>query len=288
MTRVRWWLAATRPKTLVLSAFPTAAGIAWAAGEGSFDPARAVLTLVCAVLLQILANYVNELGDYERGADTPERLGPPRAVAAGAISPRAMRRAVIVLSAVILALGLVLVARVGWWLLVVGVSALALAWLYTSGWRPLAYIGLGEAVALVFFGPVPSLGAYAIERSTVAAEPLASGIAFGALAAAVLGINNLRDIPLDRRAGKRTLAVRIGRRNATRLVQALLAVPYLVAAFQSIEHPAISSTLVTLPIAWSVAMELPRAEGRAYNRLLARTTLATAAYGSVLIVAILV
>ncbi|GIV54893.1 MAG: 1,4-dihydroxy-2-naphthoate octaprenyltransferase [Candidatus Kapaibacterium sp.] len=286
MKQWRWWVQASRPKTLVLSFFPTACGIAWAWHDGVVIPVRAGITLVCAVLLQVLANYVNELGDYVRGADTPDRLGPPRAVAMGAISPSAMRRASLIVSAVVLALGLVLVAQVGWWLLAVGLAALLLAWLYTMGARPLAYLGLGELAAVVFFGLVPSAGAYAIERLALAAEPIISGLAFGAFAAAVLGINNVRDLQLDRQVGKHTLAVRLGKDAATRLLHLLLAIPYATALVLSIWYPAASSALVTLPFAWTIARDLQHADGKAYNQLLARTLLLTTLYGVLLIGAI--
>ncbi|MCX7930459.1 MAG: 1,4-dihydroxy-2-naphthoate octaprenyltransferase [Chlorobi bacterium] len=288
MTQLQWWFRAMRPATLVLSIAPTAVGFAWAWRHAQqLDWFSAVLTLMCAVSLQIIANGVNELGDYRRGADTPERFGPVRAIAVGAIAPRAMQRAVVVLSAMVLTLGLVLVARVGWWLLVVGVSALVLAWLYTSGSRPLAYIGLGEVVALVFFGPVPALGAYAIAHSTVAIEPLLSGIAFGALAAAVLGINNLRDINVDRAAGKYTLAVQFGRHRATRLVQLLLLLPLAIVAVMSIQYVTVSVAIVVMPILWSIARQLQHAHGRQYNGLLVRTALATGMFAVLLIAGII-
>ncbi|MCS7302950.1 MAG: 1,4-dihydroxy-2-naphthoate octaprenyltransferase [Candidatus Kapabacteria bacterium] len=283
----QWWLRATRPATLPLSTLPTAAGIAWAWRHGTLDWQAAVLTLTCAVLLQVLANFVNELGDYTRGADTPARLGPPRAVAVGAISPQAMAQASWILSGVIFLLGMLLVIRVGWWLLVVGLAALALAWLYTTGSRPLAYIGLGEGTAFVFFGIVPAAGAYAVQRGMVAIEPVISGIACGAFAAAVLGINNLRDLPIDRACGKRTLAVRLGPTAMVRLLHGLLAVPYAVAIGLSFVLPLASMAVVSMPMVWSVGLQLRAAENAAtYTQLLLRTVLAATVYGVLLIGAI--
>ncbi|GIV55427.1 MAG: 1,4-dihydroxy-2-naphthoate octaprenyltransferase [Candidatus Kapaibacterium sp.] len=277
-----WWLRATRPRTLPLSVLPTAIGIAWAWRDGAFNCATACGTLLCAVLLQVLANYVNELGDYERGADTPDRIGPPRAVALGAISPAAMRKASLVLSAIILALGVWLVRQAGWWLLAVGLAALALAWLYTTGTRPLAYVGFGEAAALVFFGIVPAAGAYAIEHSRLATEPILSGIAFGCFAAAVLGINNLRDVDRDRACGKRTLAVRLGTTRATTLVQFLLGVPYAVAIVLSSATAEAAATVATLPLVWRIGRELQSADGAQYTVLLERTVRAASLYGVLL------
>ncbi len=284
----RWWLWATRPRTLPLSFFPTAIGLVWAWRDGAFNCATAGGTLLCAVLLQVLANFVNELGDYERGADTPDRIGPPRAVALGAISPAAMRNASRVLSAIILALGLWLVTLVGWWLLAVGLVALALAWLYTTGTRPLAYVGFGEVAALVFFGIVPAAGAYAVEHSRLAAEPILSGIAFGCFAAAVLGINNLRDVERDRACGKRTCAVRLGTTRATTLVQFLLGVPYAVAIVISSATAEAAATVATLPLAWRIGRELRRAHGVQYTVLLGRTVLTASLYGVLLGAAIVV
>lgn len=242
--------------------------------------------MICAVLLQVIANYVNELGDYKRGADTPTRQGPARAVAVGAISPQAMWRAAVVLSLVVLMIGLVLVLHTGWWLLALGLVVLALAWLYTSGPRPVAYIGLGEVAAFVLFGIVPCAGAYAIHRAAVSVEPLVSGVAFGAFAAAAIGINNLRDRVHDSTCGKRTLAVRWGHVRATHLVQWLLALPYLVLVGLGIAYPVTSAALVSLPLAWSVARDLSLATPSLYNRLLPRTVLAATVYGLILFAAI--
>lgn len=277
-----------RPRTLPLSFFPTAIGLAWAWKDGAFDSAMASVTLLCAVLLQVLANYVNELGDYERGADTPDRIGPPRAVAVGAISPSAMRHASRALSALILALGLWLVTRTGWWLLVVGLVALALAWLYTTGTRPMAYVGLGEVAALAFFGIVPAEGAYAIMKSRLAIEPFLSGVAFGCFAAAVLGVNNLRDIEHDRGCGKRTVAVRLGITSAIRLVQLFLGVPYAVTLVLSNTFAEATVTLATVPLVWRIGRDLRTARGSQYTVLLGRTILAASLYGVLLGAAIVI
>lgn len=285
--RWRWWVRAMRPATLPLSALPTLIGIAWAKRAGAFDPGTALLTILCAVALQVVANYVNEVGDYRRGADVPAaRQGPPRAVAVGAISPQAMVYAAVILSLVVLMMGLVLVFRTGWWLLALGLGVLGLAWLYTSGPRPLAYMGGGEVAAFVLFGIVPCTGAYAVQRAALSVEPIVSGVAFGAFAAAVLGINNLRDRVHDSTCGKRTLAVRWGHARATHLVQWLLSLPYLVLVGLGIAYPVTSAALVSLPLAWSVARDLPLATPPRYNRLLQRTVLTATVYGLVLFAAI--
>jgi 1,4-dihydroxy-2-naphthoate octaprenyltransferase len=283
-----WWLRATRPRTLPLSVLPTAIGIAWAWRDGSCALDSALGTLLCAVLLQVIANYVNELGDFERGADAPTRVGPPRAVAIGAISPYAMRRAAVFLSALVIAVGIWLVSRSGWWLLAVGLAAVLFAWLYTTGKRPLAYVGLGEGAAFLFFGIIPSLGAYAIQSPRVALEPLLSGIAFGSFAAAVLGINNLRDVEHDRACGKRTLAVKHGLNSATHLVQFLLAMPFAATVGLSIMLPEAAASLALIPFVWRIGSELRSAYGHPFTVLLVRTVLAASLYGVLLLLAIII
>ena len=222
------WVEAARPRTLPLSVSPVVAGSAMAYTYHGFALLPAILALLVSVSLQIGVNYANDYSDGIRGTDA-NRVGPMRLVGSGIARPVLVRRAAFGSFAVALAFGLVLllVSR-QWWLVPAGIAAVLAAWFYTGGRRPYGYLGLGEVFVFIFFGPVAVLGTTATQlgRITVAAVLVSVGI--GLLADAVLVVNNLRDIPGDTEAGKRTLATRIGDR-ATRLLFAGLAVAAAIA-----------------------------------------------------------
>lgn len=278
----RVWLAAARPKTLPAALAPVLVGTALAAERG---PWRLDLALGClggALALQIACNYANDAGDARRGADGPDRLGPPRAVASGLVSARAMLAASALAALAALLIGLWLASVSGWPILIVGAASLLAAFAYTLGPYPLAYHGWGDAFVLLFFGVVAVLGSAWVQRPEWP-PPAAwwwAGLAVGLQATALIAINNLRDIASDERAGKRTLAVRLGAR-ASRLYHAALhaaaALAWLLAA-----RPAAAA--VTALAGGAVALAVWRAEGRALNRCLALAALAllAAALASVL------
>jgi 1,4-dihydroxy-2-naphthoate octaprenyltransferase len=214
------WIAATRPKTLAAGAAPVAVGTALAGVPVRWDLAAACLG--GALALQIACNFANEVGDAQRGADAPGRLGPARAVAAGTITPRAMLAATVTVLVVALGLGLYLAAHSGWPILVVGALGIVAALAYTLGPMPLAYVGLGDVFVLLFFGFAAVVGSAWVQAPQV--PPAAwwlAGTAIGLQATALLAINNLRDIATDAPVGKRTLCVRLGDR-ASRVYHALL------------------------------------------------------------------
>lgn len=203
------WLSAIRPKTLVAGAAPVILASALAWHDGVMHWPSAILATICAVLIQIASNFINELEDFKRGADD-HRVGPLRAVTAGLITPRSMRRASWLVVVVAFIIGQPLVFRAGWPILVIGVLCLTAAWLYTGGPFPLAYKGLGDLFAFVFFGVVAVVGAYYVHAGVWSTDAFVLSLAPGLLAANILGVNNLRDIPTDAAVGKRTVAVRIG------------------------------------------------------------------------------
>lgn len=192
---------------------------------GSVAPAEALLALAVSLALQIGVNYANDYSDGIRGTDS-DRVGPLRLVGSGVAAPRAVLTAALAAFAVAAVCGTALVAVSGhWWLLLVGVAAVAAAWFYTGGKRPYGYSGLGEVSVFVFFGLVAVLGTTYTQAGTVGPDTVAAAVAVGALACALLVVNNLRDIPTDAVAGKRTLAVRIGQRRTRVLFVVLLALP---------------------------------------------------------------
>ncbi len=216
-----WWEAA-RPRTLPAALAPVAVGSGLAAHEGRFQPAAALLCLGFAALVQIGTNYVNDYADHRRGADTAERVGPRRAVAAGLIRPETMRRAAFLTFAFAFATGLGLVAWGGPWLLAIGIASILSGAAYTSGPYPLAYHGLGDLFVFLFFGLVAVGGTVFVQTGAWGGPAFWAGVPVGLLAANILVVNNYRDVETDAKAGKRTLVVRWGR-PAARLQFALSA-----------------------------------------------------------------
>lgn len=217
------WVEAARPRTLPASLTPVIVGTA--AAE-RFIAWRAVCALIVSLSLQIAVNYANDLFDADRGVDTEARVGPRRAVAAGLVSRGAMRTAMIAALAVAALAGVALAAAAGWELLLVGLAALVATLAYSGGNRPYASAGLGEVMVFLFFGLVATAGSAYVQDETLRALPLLAAVPMGALAAAILVANNLRDVDTDAAAGKRTLAVRVGSSRTVTLYRAALVVAF--------------------------------------------------------------
>lgn len=210
-SRLRMWFEAARPRTLPAAVAPVLAGTGLAAQAGAFIPAAALACLGFALLIQIGTNFANDYFDYVKGADTSERVGPRRAVAAGLVPPATMRAAMWAAFAAAFLVGLTLLGYGGWPLLVIGIVSITCGIAYTGGPYPLAYHGLGDVFVFLFFGLVAVGATYFVQAGRVSADALIIGTGIGALATNVLVVNNYRDIDSDRKAGKRTLAVRFGR-----------------------------------------------------------------------------
>lgn len=218
------WVEAARPRTLPASLTPVIVGTATAE---RFIAWRAGCALLVSLALQIAVNYANDLFDAERGVDTAARVGPRRVVAAGLVTSSRMKRATATALAVAALAGLALAFAVGWELLLVGVAAIAAALGYSGGPRPYASAALGEVMVFVFFGLVATTGSAYVQDESLRVLPLVAGLPMGALAAAILVANNLRDIETDAAAGKRTLAVRLGGLRSIVLFRSLIAAAYL-------------------------------------------------------------
>jgi 1,4-dihydroxy-2-naphthoate octaprenyltransferase len=221
-----WWLA-MRPATLSIAVVPVLAGMALAwhdAGRLSWPVALAALA--AAILIQVGTNLFNDVGDYERGADATDRLGPPRATSMGWLTAAEVRRAASTSFGLAVVLGAYLVSVGGWPILAIGLASVAAGIAYTGGPRPIAYGASGELFVLAFFGVAATAGTYYLLAGRLTLAALVAGVILGALAAAVLVVNNYRDLEGDRRVGKRTLAVRLGR-TATRVeFAALVLLPF--------------------------------------------------------------
>ena len=203
------WFAGARPRTLPAAISPVLAGTGVAVWEEEAVWWKALLALAVSLLLQVGVNYANDYSDGVRGTDDA-RVGPMRLVGSKAATPRAVKTAAFLCLGGAGLVGLVLAATTAWWLVGVGLLCILAAWFYTGGSRPYGYMGLGEVMVFVFFGLVAVIGTTYVQTETFELPALYAGIGIGALACAILVANNLRDIPTDKRAGKRTLAVALG------------------------------------------------------------------------------
>lgn len=205
------WVLAARPATLPAGVAAVVVGSALAGADGVFAWHLFGVTLFAAIAIQIGVNFANDLADAQRGADTDTRIGPTRAVAAGLLTPSQMKRGIIVMFGLAALAGLYLIWAAGWVILAIGVVSIIAALGYTNGPVPYGYYGLGEVFVFVFFGLVATVGTRYVYDQTAPADAWWSAVAMGLLAAAILVANNVRDIDTDREAGKRTLAVILGR-----------------------------------------------------------------------------
>jgi 1,4-dihydroxy-2-naphthoate octaprenyltransferase len=269
------WASGARTRTLPASVAPVLIGAVMAMADGVFHFWAAFAALLGAILIQIGANFANDYFDAKSGADGPDRLGPRRLTASGLVTPRAMLRATVFVFGLAVLVGLFLVARGGWPIVVVGVASIAAGLLYVGGPAPYGYRGMGDVFVLVFFGPVATAGTYYVQALGLDWRAVYAGLAPGLISAAILAVNNLRDIETDARAGKRTLAVMIGRR-ATR-VQYALAVG--LASVSPLGFWAAGAAdgwmlapLAVLPAAWPVLRVVAtRTDGPGLNGALADT-----------------
>lgn len=282
--RVRVWLLAARPRTLPLSLVPVVIGTAFAARDGVVDAGFAALAALGAALLQLVSNLVNDLGDAARGADGPERRGPLRVVAAGLVTPARMRGAIVGVALAAVLVGAALVARGGWPIAVIGGAGLLSAFLYTAGPRPLGWLGLGEVLVFVFFGPAAVGGAYFVQALQVPLDVVIAGAGPGLLAAAVLLVNNIRDRDNDARVGKRTLAVRAGKPAALLLYGACLfgAVAAVIPALGA----AAVCTLPLLVPGLRVWRGVAREEGVVLDRRLGQTAALALLFAALVVIAV--
>jgi 1,4-dihydroxy-2-naphthoate polyprenyltransferase len=287
--RVQSWVLAVRPRTLTIAVGPVLVGTAAASADtGRFDPAIMAVALLAAVLIQTGTNLQNDVGDFLRGADGADRIGPPRVTSLGWLSAAQVERAAALAFGLAIALGGYLVAVGGWPVLVAGVVSIAAGIAYTRGPRPIAYTALGEFFVFVFFGLVAVGGSYYLQAGSLTPSAIGAGAMIGLLAAAVLAVNNYRDIESDRRAGKHTLAARMGGGFARAEYAVLLLAPFaLLAALVPLADigAAAAMPLIGLPwaarLAWTIHRRPP---GAWLNGLLAETALLGLAFAGLLAV----
>ncbi len=222
------WIAAARPKTLMAGAVPVAVGSALAWREGQFRPSVFWAALFGALFIQIGTNYVNDASDFLRGADNEERLGPKRMAQSGLLTPKALFMGAAVFFLMASVCGAHLIQMAGWPMLWIGVASILFAVAYTAGPFPLAYLGLGDLFVLIFFGWVAVLGTVFAHMGVVSQTAIVVATIVGLQAAALIAVNNIRDIPTDMKAGKRTLAVKMGAGVSRIYFSAITLVPFAV------------------------------------------------------------
>ena len=272
---LRIWLMAARIRTLPAAVAPVLVGTALAIERGIFRPGAFVAALLGSIFIQVGTNLANDYSDARRGADAEDRVGPVRVTAGGLVPPRQVLLATYITFGLAVLCGLYLVAVAGIELLIVGVLSIAAGVLYTGGPKPYGYEGLGEVFVFLFFGIVAVAGSTFAQLEAWPWEAFVLAVPVGLLAAAILVVNNVRDLDSDRRAGKRTLAVRLGRERG-RTIYALMVygaylfapLPWLLGALS----PWLVLPWLTLPLAVVLVRTVrDHADGPTLNEMLART-----------------
>lgn len=273
---IKHWILATRPKTLWAGACPVILGTAFAYSAESLHLPSALAALIGALLIQIGTNFANDYYDGLKGTDDADRKGPPRAVASGLISPQTMKRATIVTMLLVFVPGAYIFWRGGVPFLIIGLVSIASGIAYTGGPYPLAYNGLGDLFALIFFGPVAVAGTFYLQAYSLPPEVVIAGFSPGLFSVAILTVNNLRDIEGDARANKRTLPVRFGPGFAKAeyvgsIFIATILIPVSICIYVGGHYPALFATLVFLIAIPGYHTVFTKTDGPALNAVLANT-----------------
>ena len=271
---IQSWVMACRPATLTAAAAPVVVGSAVAAARGGFQWGPAAAAMFGAMAIQVGTNLANDVFDFKKGADTEERLGPTRAVQAGLLSPDSVMVGMVVAFVLATLAGLYLVAVAGWPIVIIGVLSIFSGIGYTAGPAPLAYVGVADLFVMVFFGGVAVAGTTYVQTLTVEPLALICSVAVGALATAVLVVNNLRDRNQDVKANKRTLVVRFGATFGQWEYRVLVVVAYVVPLLLWASGTAGWGVLlpwVTAPLAMRQVRQVAVRDGRDLNANLAGT-----------------
>lgn len=285
LTSIHPWIMAARPKTLSAAVSPVLVGSAIAFAEGNFQLELALAALFVAVMIQIGTNYHNDVLDYERGADREGRLGPVRVTQAGLLSPKQVRTGMYLAFGLAALVGLYLAWVAGWVLIIIGLFSILGALSYTAGPSPLAYNGLGDIFTMIFFGFVAVCGTVYVQLAFVPASAWVAAVGPGALITALLLVNNIRDCENDRRAGRRTIPVRFGKRLALSEYAFLLVLAFLVPLvllFLDLAHPWILLALLTIPAGVRWYRFIAVNEGMELNQALEGTARLVLHYGLLL------
>ncbi|HEY5429220.1 MAG TPA: 1,4-dihydroxy-2-naphthoate polyprenyltransferase [Solirubrobacteraceae bacterium] len=283
---MRIWLMAARPRTLPAAIAPVLVGTSLAGFDHVFHPLRFLAALLGALFIQVGTNLSNDYSDARRGADAEDRLGPVRVTAGGLVPPRQVLVATYITFGLAVLAGIYLIVVAGWELLIVGAASILAGVAYTGGPRPYGYEGLGEVFVFLFFGVVAVAGSFFVQVTHLQWEAFALAVPVGLLAAAILVVNNVRDVDSDRRAGKRTLAVKLGRERTRGLFAAVVYLAYVLAPVTWVFGPTTAWVMLpwlTLPLATGVVRTVrSRTDGPSLNGALAQSGMLQLAFCTLL------
>jgi 1,4-dihydroxy-2-naphthoate polyprenyltransferase len=270
--KVSFWIMAARPRTLTISVTPVmvGAGLAWAA-ERQIPWLVLAAALIGSVFIQLGTNIHNDAADFERGGDGPDRIGPPRVTSSGLLTATVVNRGAIVCFAIAALMGVYLVFIGGWPILLLGILSIAAGWGYTGGPLPIAYTPLGELACVIFFGLGGVVGTYFLFTGQIVLPAIVAGLAIGALVAAVLLVNNHRDVVSDARAGRRTLPIVVGPALTIAIFAGLMLLPFALLPFigRSLPNGQVWPALIALPLAGAMIYRFAReSRGPIFNRIL--------------------
>jgi 1,4-dihydroxy-2-naphthoate polyprenyltransferase len=275
VSAVRIWLMAARLRTLPAAIAPVLVGTSLAGFEHDFHALRFAAALIGAIFIQVGTNLSNDYSDARRGADAEDRLGPVRVTAGGLVPPSQVLVATYVSFGVAVLAGIYLIVVAGWLLLALGAASILAGVLYTGGPRPYGYAGLGEVFVFLFFGVVAVAGSYYVQTRHFQWEAFALSVPVGLLAAAILIVNNVRDIESDRRADKRTLAVKLGRERTRDMFTATVLLAYPLALVTWVAGPLtawLALPWLSLPLAIAlIGIVRTKTDGPTLNGALARS-----------------
>ena len=291
ISKIDTWILASRPKTLPAAMVPVLIGTSIVSFETKVNFLAAIIALICALLIQIGTNFVNDLYDYLSGADSDRRKGPTRALASGMLSVNEMKMAIIIVFSITFLLGLYLVYISTWITLLIGLLSIFAGIAYTAGPYPLAYNGLGDVFVFLFFGIVGTVGTYYVQVVSISPLVFWASIPVGALITNILVVNNYRDIEEDRIVGKNTLAVKMGGRFTRFQYLLFMLLSYMilfVVYFTYNQSIFVFLPLLTLPLAVRLIMMIYKYKGEQLNKTLELTAKLSAFYGFLFAVGILI
>lgn len=272
--KIKYWLMASRPKTLFAALSPVLLGSAAAYRYGKLVPDLTILAVICSLLIQIGTNFVNDLFDYMKGTDDETRTGPVRVVSAGFISPKQMKFAIYLVFGLAFLLGLIIVYKTDFFVLIIGVLSLLAGYSYTAGPYPLAYNGLGDLFVFIFFGIVAVCGTFYINTQMFTADVFLLSLTAGALITNILVVNNYRDYETDKIKNKKTLAVLIGKNFTYYQYISMFLISFiipLVLYFTFNYSIVIFSVFILIPLAVKNSINLYQKKSTALNKVLAET-----------------
>jgi 1,4-dihydroxy-2-naphthoate octaprenyltransferase len=274
LTKFQIWLLAARPKTLPAAAASVVLASSLTYKDGNFSFLPALAALLISILLQIGANFANDLFDFQHGADTNQRLGPLRVTQAGLLTPGQLKIGMIIVFALSIAPGLFLALKAGWIVILIGISAILAAIAYSGGPFPYGYHSLGDLFVFIFFGFVAVCGTYYVQSPEINIPTIWAGCAMGSLITNILVVNNLRDIETDQKAGKITLAVRIGKAGTRHEYLLFLIISYSIPLILTFTDKSFSGSLlawISIPFAIQLFRDLYTQTGSSLNTTLSGT-----------------